>query len=148
MKNERSHLSAYESLASLNRHFHEILIELETVKSLGLLRRTLVEEVKASVEETRAWAELRDDRCDAPARRNRLGQIQPDSPKSSQWRNQDPNSALGLDPSQTPKFERRFQREKRDNRIRKVGLLSGWCQVRGHPGNWNISESVGSQRYV
>jgi hypothetical protein len=56
MKNERLHLSAYESLASLNRHFHEILIELEAVKSLGLLRRTLVEEVKASVEETRAWA--------------------------------------------------------------------------------------------
>lgn len=118
MKNERSHLSAYESLASLNRHFHEILIELETVKSLGLLRRTLVDEVKASVEETRAWANF--EMIDVMHLREetdwaRFSRIR----RKLERRNQDPNSALGLDPSQTPKFERRFQREKRDNQLGK-----------------------------
>jgi hypothetical protein len=118
MKNERSHLSVYESLASLNRHFHEILIELEVVKSLGLLRRALVEEVKASVEETRAWANfemvdvmyLREEAAWA-----RFSRIR----RKLEQRNQNPSSATEPEPSQTPKFERRLQRVKRNKKSRR-----------------------------
>jgi hypothetical protein len=56
MKSESSHFAAYEALAALNRHFREILLDLEVIERLGLLQRTLLKEIRADIEETRAWA--------------------------------------------------------------------------------------------
>lgn len=49
-------LAEYEALVALNRHFHEALRELEVFKRFGLLRKTVLQEVRAAIEETRAWA--------------------------------------------------------------------------------------------
>ena len=50
----------YEALATLNRHFEQVLWDLEQLRALGLfpdrLQRKFLKACRATLEETRAWA--------------------------------------------------------------------------------------------